>query len=77
MLVLNTRKESKIFIGNDIVIHCLGEERIGIDAPIDLKILRGSVARRIEIENADVHNPGGREISRGGSDSEGGESAGG
>lgn len=61
MLVLNTRKESKIFVGENIVIHVLGSDRIGIEADRSIKVLRGSVVERDASANANVHHSGRRE----------------
>lgn len=55
MLVLTRKKGQKILIGEDIVITVLtgGHVRIGIDAPMDLPIVRGEI-KISEEENNEI-----------------------
>ena len=45
MLILTRKNGESIRIGPDIVIYCLGSARtrIGIEAPSDVRILRGEL----------------------------------
>lgn len=54
MLVLSRRKNETIRIGDDIVVVVVetgnGRVRIGIQAPRDVSVVRGELARRDEEE---------------------------
>lgn len=60
MLVLNTRNEREIYIGENVTIHILGPDKIGVTADKSIRVLRGTVAERIN-ENRQLHNSTGRE----------------
>jgi len=52
MLVLTRKANEEIHIGNDIIIKVVatssGRVKIGIDAPRDIDVMRGEVARSFE-----------------------------
>ena len=54
MLVLTRRKGESIFVGDEIVVTvldaCKGRVRLGIEAPIEVKVDRHEVRRRIAAE---------------------------
>ncbi|WP_080382299.1 carbon storage regulator CsrA [Burkholderia pseudomallei] len=57
MLVLKRRCGERIMIGDDIVVIVLGWDgarvRLGIGAPLPVRIHREEVYRRIQLEEAD------------------------
>ncbi len=57
MLVLSRKEDETIYIGNSIKITVLsirGSVRIGIDAPADVKILRGELSPTQESNDAEI-----------------------
>ena len=65
MLVLSRKPSERILIGDDIVVTQLANGRIGIDAPKDMRILRGELegrgsadgdSQRSEATTTDVEN---------------------
>lgn len=59
MLILSRRKDERILIGDDIKITVIkvggGKVHLGIDAPVNVTILREEVANRDKAEPEDVN----------------------
>ncbi|MFI5233762.1 MAG: carbon storage regulator CsrA [Gemmatimonadales bacterium] len=55
MLILSRRAGDSLMIGGGVRIVVLGVEgssvRLGIDAPIDVRVLRGEILAQVEREN--------------------------
>lgn len=56
MLILNRKSGKKILIGKDVVVTALGycaktkQVKIGIDAPVDVRVLREEIADRYVVK---------------------------
>ena len=55
MLILSRKAGDSVMIGDGVRIVVLGVEgsavRLGIDAPIDVRVLRGEILAQVEREN--------------------------
>ena len=59
MLILTRRIGETLFIGDDITIKVVGingnQVRIGIDAPLDVQVMRSELLKESEPEPDDSH----------------------
>jgi carbon storage regulator len=66
MLVLTRKRDESIKIGSNIVIRVIktgnGSVKLGIEAPANVRVLRGEVATVDEINAADIFSQHGDEL---------------
>lgn len=48
MLILKRPKGSTIVINDNVTIHFLGKDKVGVEAPADVKVLRGELVQNKE-----------------------------
>ena len=66
MLVLTRKRDETIKIGSNIVIRVIktgnGSVKLGIEAPANVRVMRGEVATVEELETVDAFTPNGEEL---------------
>ncbi|MCL4148491.1 UNVERIFIED_CONTAM: hypothetical protein GTU68_043153 [Idotea baltica] len=68
MLVLTRKEQEEIYIGNNITIKVVstgnGRVKIGIDAPNDVRIIRGEILEQFASESIPAKSSTVKEVTR-------------